>query len=105
MAMAFLRSMAIWQPQQERYFQERSGRLKLNLNQSQMRSWIRYLKQLATRRGFGGRIATARTDAGIHMGEMPRCRAVLSGVRVSVGGDRTEDSNLRMGESKSTYFA
>jgi hypothetical protein len=39
------------------------------------------------------------------MGEMPRCRAVLSGVRVSAGGDWTgwlarEDSNLRMAESK-----
>ena len=44
------------------------------------------------------------------MGEMPRCCAVLSGVRVSADGDRTgwlgrEDSNLRMAESKSTYFA
>ncbi len=40
------------------------------------------------------------------MGEMPRCCAVLSGVRVSADGDRTgwlgrEDSNLRMAESKS----
>src|SRR6266404_4863310 len=44
------------------------------------------------------------------MGEMPRCCAVLSGVRVSADGDRTgwlgrEDSNLRMAESKSKWFA
>ncbi len=44
-----------------------------------------------------------------HIREMPRCRAVLSGIHISEWRDRTawlgrKDSNLRMAESKSSYF-
>jgi hypothetical protein len=44
------------------------------------------------------------------MREMPRCHAFLSGIHMLAGGDRTgwlgrEDSNLRMAESKSKWFA